>query len=270
MADDMRVAPLLDIQDATVFRGPNAVLESFTLRIDQGEHVAILGPNGAGKTTLIKLLNRELYPRADAGMHFRLLGRESWNVWELRRQIGFVSAELQHRYHESVDVRDVILSGFLSSIGIHGTASGSIRPEHGVRADRVMEDLALADLARRPFGELSTGQQRLVLLARALVHEPTTLVLDEPSAGLDFGAAADVMQRIRRLAARGLSLIIVTHHLDEIPPETVRVILLRAGRIAADGPPAEVLTDALLSAAYGVEIRVFHRDDRYFASVLTA
>jgi iron complex transport system ATP-binding protein len=262
----MARAPLLEISDATVFRGTREVLTHFSLRIDQGEHVAILGPNGAGKTTLIKLLNRELYPRADPHTQCRLLGLESWNVWELRRQIGFVSAELQHRYHAGIPVSDVVVSGYLSSIGVHGTAAASIRPAHRERARGVMDDLGLADLADRRYGELSTGQQRLVLLARALVHEPATLVLDEPSAGLDFGAASEVMRRIRRLAAAGLSLVIVTHHLDEIPPEIERVILLKDGRITADGRPAEVLTNALLSAAYGVEIAVFFRNNRYFAA----
>jgi iron complex transport system ATP-binding protein len=266
MTKDTERPPLLEIDDATVFRGTHRVLERFSLSIDQGEHVAILGPNGAGKTTLIKLLNRELYPRADTATRCRILGRESWNVWDLRRQIGFVSAELQHRYHASIPVRDVVVSGFLSSIGVHGTAAASIRTQHRDRAARVIDDLGLPDLADRRYGELSTGQQRLVLLARALVHEPTTLVLDEPSAGLDFGAASDVMQRIRHLAAAGVSLVIVTHHLDEIPPEIERVILLKDGRITADGPPAAVLTDALLSAAYGVDIAVFFNNNRYFAA----
>ena len=262
----MPADPLLDIRNATVCRGSRPVLDNFSLRIDQGEHVAILGPNGAGKTTLIKALNRELYPRADSGTVFRILGRDTWNVWELRRQIGFVSAELQHRYHDNVCVRDVVLSGFLSSIGVHGVAGAAIRAEDRTRAAEVIESLSLSALAERRFGRLSTGQQRLALLARALVHKPSTLVLDEPCAGLDFGASFDVMHRIRELAAAGLSLVIVTHHLDEIPPEVGRIVLLKDGAILADGPPQDVLTDARLSDAYGTAIRVFRNADRYFAA----
>lgn len=262
----MTTDPLLDIRNATLCRGERPVLENFSLRIEQGEHVAILGPNGAGKTTLIKALNRELYPRADRGTVFRILGRNTWNVWELRRQIGFVSAELQHRYHDKVCVRDVVLSGFLSSIGVQGTAGRAIRPADRARADDVIEALSLGELAKRPFGRLSTGQQRLALLGRALVHEPSTLVLDEPCAGLDFGASCHVMKRIRALAAAGLSLVIVTHHLDEIPPEVGRIVLLKDGAIVADGPPGDVLTDARLSDAYGTSIRVFRNGDRYFAA----
>ena len=262
----MPTEPLLEIRNATLCRGERPVLENFSLLIEQGEHIAILGPNGAGKTTLIKALNRELYPRADGDMIFRILGRDTWNVWELRRQIGFVSAELQHRYHDNVRVRDVVLSGFLSSIGVHGVAGQGLRPGDRERADEVIATLSLGPLAERRFGRLSTGQQRLALLGRALVHEPSTLVLDEPSAGLDFGASFYVMDRIRELAARGLSLVIVTHHLDEIPPEVDRIVLLKDGAILADGEPAEVLTDARLSEAYGTRIRVFRNDDRYFAA----
>ncbi len=262
----MQITPLIEMRNATVFRGRRIVLDRFSLAIDQGEHVAILGPNGAGKTTLIKVLHRELYPRADKNTVFRILGRETWNVWDLRRQIGFVSAELQHRYHERVCVRDVVLSGFLGSIGVQGLARHAILPRHREQADRVLADLALTELAQRPFGALSTGQQRLALLGRALVHEPSTLILDEPVAGLDFGAAYGVMRKLRELAAGGISLVIVTHHLDEIPPEIERIVLLKDGRILADGPPCDVLTDTQLSDAYGVPIEVHKVGSRYFAA----
>jgi iron complex transport system ATP-binding protein len=124
----------------------------------------------------------------------------------------------------------------------------------------------MTDLAARPFGSLSTGQQRLALLGRALVHDPATLILDEPCAGLDFGASAGIMRRIRTLAKRGISLVIVTHHLDEIPPEVERVILLGNGSILADGAPERVLTAERLSQAYGVPIRVIRQEGRFFAA----
>jgi len=262
----MNTPPLLEIRNATVMRGQRPVLENFSLRIEQGEHVAILGPNGAGKTTLIKTLIRELYPRADADLVFRILGHESWNVWQLRRQIGFVSAELQHRYRESTTVRDVVLSGFLSSIGVHGMTGTGITRGDRERTERILDSLSLTGLAGRPFGTLSTGQQRLVLLGRALVHDPGTLILDEPSQGLDFAASADVMRRIRALVNRGISLVIVTHHLDEIPPEIERIILLKEGAVLADDSPEKVLTSERLSDAYQVPIRVLRHEDRFFAA----
>ncbi len=261
----MDQAPLVEIRNATIFRGRSKVFDNFDLKIEQGEHVAILGPNGAGKTTLIKALNRELYPVASDDTVFRILGRDTWNVWELRKQLGLVSAELQHRYNERTTVRDVVLSGFLSSIGVHGTAGGAITPAHRERADAVLVELSLTELAERRFGRLSTGQQRLALLARALVHRPHTLVFDEPTAGLDLKAAFEIQRRMCRLAADGVSLVIVTHHLDEIPREIERIILLGDGRILADGEPPEVLTGAKLSAAYDTPVDVLETGGRYFA-----
>lgn len=258
-------APLVEIRNATIFRGRNCVFDGFDLTIRRGEHIAILGPNGAGKTTLIKALNRELYPRADDTTVFRILGRDTWNVWALRRHLGLVSADLQHRYSEHTTVHDVVLSGFLSSIGVHGVAGSAIEPDHRTRADAIIDDLGLTDLAPRRFGSLSTGQQRLALLARALVHEPHTLILDEPAAGLDFKAGFDMQRRVRRLAASGVSLVIVTHHLDEIPPETERIVLLKAGQVIADGVPAQVLTSERLSDAYETPIEVIAADGRFFA-----
>ena len=257
--------PLVEIRNATIFRGTTKVFDGFDLRIEQGEHVAVLGPNGAGKTTLIKALNRELYARADEASVFRILGRDTWNVWELRKQLGLVSAELQHRYHEKTTVRDVVLSGFLSSIGVHGLAGRAITPAHRDTADAILDELALGELSARRFGRLSTGQQRLALLARALVHSPHTLILDEPTAGLDLRAAFEIQRRIRKLAAAGVSLVIVTHHLDEIPAEVERIVLLKNGRILADGKPGEVLTNDELSAAYDTPVEVLEAGGRYFA-----
>lgn len=241
------------------------MFDRFDLTIEQGEHVAILGPNGSGKTTLIKALNRELYPRADPDTRFRILGRDTWNVWALRKHLGLVSAELQHRYHERTTVEDVVLSGFLSSIGVHGIAGKAIEPAHRARAAELIGELGLEDLAGRRYGTLSTGQQRLALLARALVHQPHTLIFDEPAAGLDFAAGFDIQRRLRRLADNGVSLVIVTHHLDEIPTEVERIVLLRAGRVIADGSPASVLTGERLSEAYGTAIDVVAAGGRYFA-----
>ncbi len=257
--------PLVEIRNATIFRGTTQVFDRFDLTIEQGEHVAILGPNGAGKTTLIKALNRELYPRADEDTVFRILGQATWNVWALRKQLGIVSAELQHRYREQTTVQDVVLSGFLSSIGVHGIAGKAIEPAHRERAAALIADVGLEDLAARRFGSLSTGQQRLALLARALVHEPHTLILDEPTAGLDFAAGFDMQRRVRQLANDGVSLVVVTHHLDEIPPEIGRIVLIKAGEVIADGMPADVLTSERLSEAYGTGIEVISAGGRFFA-----
>lgn len=259
-------APLVDIHNATFDRGRTRVFDRLSLRIDRGEHAAIIGPNGAGKSTLLKALNRELYPRAESDMRFRLLGRDRWNVWELRSSIGFVSADLERCYRGDASVLDVALSGYTASIGVHGLLAESVDDERRTRARALLAEFGLESLESRPFNRLSSGQQRLSLLSRALVHEPHTLVLDEPAGGLDLAAGFALLRRLRSLSQNGVTLIMATHHLNEILPEIDRVILLGRGRVLADGHKEEVLTSPVLSDAYGTGIRVVRDGPWYFAA----
>lgn len=252
--------PLIEIADATIWRGTTRVFESLDLVIPQHQQVAILGPNGSGKTTLLKVVNREIYPVARPGSRVRILGRERWNVWELRAQVGIVSHDLQTRYRPRVSGRDVVLSGFLSSVGVHGQLAGQLGESERSRADAVMADLGIAALADVPLGHMSTGQQRRCLLARALVHDPHTLILDEPTAGLDLAASFDYLARVRELVRAGKNVVLVTHAVHEIPPAIGRVILLRGGRIVADGPRDAVLTETRLRDAFGVPLRIAEVD----------
>jgi len=254
---------LLDLRNVTAWRGDTCVFRNLTLCIGQGERVAILGPNGAGKTTLMKLLYRELYPVADPASTFEVLGRRRWNVWELRRRIGFVSQELQQHYAADVTALDVVLSGFFASVGVHGTLAERVTPGQRTAATGALTAAGLSGFDARPFGELSTGEQRRCLLARALVHGPDALVLDEPTAGLDLAGSYAFLGRIRALAQQNGSIVLVTHHPAEIPPEVDRVVLLSDGTIAADGAKAAVLRPELLSRVYGVPVRVRVQDGYY-------
>ncbi len=264
--DTTAEAPLIDIRRATVYRGSTRVFENFDLTIEQHRQVAILGPNGSGKSTLLKLVTRELYPVVRPGSSVRILGRETWNVWELRTHIGLVSHDLQHRYREGVRGLDVVVSGFLASIGVHGLLARQVTQEQLRRARAVMAELGVAEYAERPFGKLSTGQQRRCLLARALVHDPHTLVLDEPTAGLDLAASFDYLARLRALVRAGKNIVLVTHAVHEVPPSCDRVILLREGRIVADGSREAVLTRAHLAETFGVELEVERIGDWYHVS----
>lgn len=257
--------PLIDVHEATVWRGDSRVFDRCSLTIAQGEQVAILGPNGAGKTTLLKLINRELYPVAAEGSWVRILGHSSWNVWQLRSRIGVVSHDLQASYRATTTALDVVLSGFLSSVGVHGMLRRRITARQRETARQAMRGVGVEALADTAFGALSTGQQRRCLLARALVHEPDTLILDEPTAGLDLAASFDYLARIRRLVAEGRSIVLVTHMLNEIPPEIERVILLREGSILADGPKRRVLTEENLERTYGTRVRLARVDGYYVA-----
>lgn len=257
--------PLIDIRNATIYRGDTVVFEQLTLCIGQHEPAAILGPNGSGKTTLLKVIMRELYPARRAGSRVRILGRETWNVWELRSRIGVVSHDLQTRYRPTATGLDVVLSGYLSSVGIHGALAARITPGQVQQAESLMADLGVDLLAGTELRRMSTGQQRRCLLARALVHDPDTLILDEPTAGLDFTASFDYMARIRQLAAAGRNIVLVTHLLNEIPPDIERVILLNSGKVVADGPKSTVLTEEHLRRAYGTDVRVTVIDGYYLA-----
>jgi iron complex transport system ATP-binding protein len=261
----MSEVPLIEFHNATIWRGGTRVFDRVSLRIDQHERVAVLGPNGSGKTTLMKTIGRELYPATAPDAWVRILGRDDWNVWDLRARLGVVSQDLQASYQPGTTALEVVVSGFFSSIGVHGLLASRVTRTQRQRAADVLAMLGVASLANRPLRSMSTGQQRRCLLGRAMVHEPRTLVLDEPTAGLDFTASFDYLQRIRELARRGHNIIVVTHHLNEIPPEVERVIVLRDGGVAADGPKAEILDADLLSEVYGTRIRIAEFDGHYLA-----
>ena len=257
--------PLIDIRNATIWRGTTRVFAGLDLTIEQHERVAILGPNGCGKTTLLKTINRELYPVANEDSYVRILGRERWNVWELRKHIGVVSADLHQRYTPTKTALEVVISGFHSSIGVHGVIANSVDEQQRAAARRILAELGIEALADTPLKSMSTGQQRRCLLGRALVHDPQTLILDEPTAGLDLAASFDYLERVRALANAGRNIVLVTHALNEIPPEVERIVLLSRGSIRADGNKTEVLQADLLSEVYGTAIRVREVDGYYLA-----
>ena len=246
--------PLVEITHATVCRGDNRVFDDFSLTLSQHESVAILGPNGAGKTTLLKLLMRDIYPLWRNHPVVRILGKERNDIWDLRRQLGIISAELQENYSPEVLGRQVVLSGFFSSVGVWG--HHRLTHEQYERAEAVLSQLDIQPLADRAFGELSSGQQRRLLLGRALVNAPAHLILDEPTSGLDVAATFQYLQTMRELIRSGHTLVLVTHHIHEIPPEVTRVVMLNQGEVWADGEKTELLTESRLSSLYGVDVRL--------------
>ncbi len=256
---------LIDIKNATIWRGSTRVFEKLNLQIAQHERVAILGPNGSGKTTLLKTINRELYPVAADDSYVKILGRDRWNVWELRRHIGVVSHDLHQRYTPTTTALEVVVSGFYSSIGVHGLLADRVSARQLDVARRTLTGLGIEALCDTPLKHMSTGQQRRCLLGRALVHDPATLILDEPTAGLDLTASFDYLARIRTLAAEGRNIVLVTHYLNEIPPEVDRIVLLSEGQVVADGRKASVLTAATLSEVYATSVRVQEIDGYFLA-----
>ena len=252
---------IIDIHNATVYRGDTRVFDRLSLTVRAGEHTAILGPNGAGKSTLLKLLSRELYPVAADDSRVRLFGEERGSVWDLRAHLGIVSADQQRDYSAAAPGLHVVLSGLYASVGVW--QHQQYEPAQIERARALLARLGIAALAERPFGTLSTGEQRRCLLARALINDPDTLVLDEPTSGLDLKACFQYLELVRSLMRGGKTVLLVTHHVHEIPPEIVRVVLLKGGRIVADGPKHTVLNEAALRDVFEVELHLVERNGFY-------
>jgi iron complex transport system ATP-binding protein len=254
---------IIEIKNATVYRGQHRVFDNFSLELELGCNTAILGPNGAGKSTLLKLLARDLYPVEREGSYVRILGQERWDVWELRAHFGIVSHELQQQYVGNARGLNVILSGYYSSIDTAWHHQFS--DEDTARAHHLMDMLGIADLKHRMFGEMSTGEQRRFLLGRALINDPDTLILDEPTSGLDLRACFQYLDVVRRLMHEGKTIVLVTHHIHEIPPEIARVVLLKNGEVVTIGEKRAILTDQTLSTLFDTPVKLVQANGFYQA-----
>jgi iron complex transport system ATP-binding protein len=262
--------PLLALSHATVLRGGRPVLDDLSFEIREGEHTAILGPNGSGKSSFIRLVNRQDYPlpKHDGESAIRILGQDRWDLFELRAQLGIVSADLHQAFLVASGGgrrhgREVVLSGFFASQGVF--SHQKVTPAMVERADQALALVEAGHLASKRIEEMSTGEARRILIARALVPNPRALLLDEPTTGLDLAARQHFLTMLQDLARQGRTVLLVTHHIEEILPEIQRVILLREGRVFLDGPKGEVLTAARLSALYGTAV-VLKKSKGYFTA----
>lgn len=255
------VPPLIDFQNIRVMRGDKFALDNFTLRIAPSEHVAIIGPNGCGKSTLIKTITRECYPMARKGSKITILGNERWNVFQLRLMLGIVSNDLMERCKSETTGRDIVLSGFFSSMKIF--ENHHVESEQVKKANAVLERLGVLHLADRALAEMSSGEAQRVLIARALVHNPLALIFDEPSNSLDVVMQHKLRDTMRQLAKEGVGIVLVTHHAADIIPEIERVVLMREGRVVADGRKEDLLVENQMSALFGFPVSISRRDGFY-------
>ena len=260
--------PLIELEHVHVARGNNIVLHDVSLRIGRGEHVAILGPNGCGKSTLLKTMTCELYPLVKPETRVCLLGRERWDLTELKRRMGVVSPELPGKPTLHTSGFDAVVTGFFSSSTLWPNLH--VTDAMRERAEEILTLVGAEDLRERPVGQMSAGQQRRVMIGRALAGasvdgEVQMLLLDEPSNALDLASQHDLRDMLRGLAQRGVAIVMITHHIADILPEMQRVVMMRDGRIVADGGKSELLTESRLSELFGREIRLTERDGFYNA-----
>ena len=262
--------PLISLRSASLTRGGNPVLEDLEFDIRSGEHIALLGPNGSGKSSFIRMITKQDYPlaKADGSAPMLILGQERWEVFQLRSHLGIVSADLHNAFTDGQGFGrtlglEAVLSGFFSSLGLfdHQKVTESMRQ----RAHAALELVDGEHLAAKRMDSLSTGEARRILIARALAPDPGALLLDEPTTGLDLAARHRFLQLLSKLAGLGKTLILVTHHIEEIIPEIERVILLKQGRVFKDGPKQEVLRSEQLSSLFGLPIQVLRHGDRFSA-----
>lgn len=249
----------LELRNVNVARGDRVVLHDINLGIRAGEHVAILGPNGCGKSTLILAITCQIYPIVLPGMSVRIFGRERWDLTQLRRHFGVVSAgpmggELPGERTAVTSGLDAVIAGFFSASSLWPNLH--VTGEMRARAWEALERMEATRLAEQLVGTMSAGEKRRILIARALVHRPQQLLLDEPSNALDLAAQRELRETLRGLAREGTGLVMVTHHLGDILPEIERIILMRDGRIVADGPREELLTEARLSDLFRTPVHI--------------
>jgi iron complex transport system ATP-binding protein len=254
---------ILEIKHAQIYRGDICVFHDLSFVLEEDQHTAILGPNGAGKSTILKLLAGDVHAMPKEGTSIRLFGETQWNVWDIRKRLGMVSHDLQHQYMEEVTGLKVVLSGYYASIGTYGHQEFTYAQIAQARA--VMEDLGIGSMTDRKYAAMSTGEQRRCLLARALVHGPSVLVLDEPTSGLDLTATFHYLDLVRAYMRKDNTILLVTHHIHEIPPEIRRVVLLKKGKILEDGDKQKVLSEKNLSHLFDCPVTLVSSNGWYQA-----
>ncbi len=254
---------VLDLQDVTLRRGTTTILDALSWHVGEGERWVVLGPNGAGKTTLLQIASARMHPTSGTAA---VLGSRLGTVdlFELRPRIGVASAALADRILPSERVLDVVLT---AAYGMTGRWREQYEALDHERARVLLDVFGVGAFADRTFGTLSEGERKRTQIARALMTDPELLLLDEPAAGLDLGGREELLGALTELARdpRSPVMVLVTHHVEEIPAGFTHALLLREGRVAAAGPLAEVLTAEQLSETFGLDLEVERHGERWSA-----
>jgi len=254
---------VLELAGVSVRRGETTLLDNVDWTVEEDERWVVLGPNGAGKTTLMQIISAQIHPTTGvAGILGEVLG--AVDVFELRPRIGLASAALAERIPRDERVHDVVVS---ASYGVVGRWREKYDELDHQRAADLLVELGAGRLSDRTFGTLSEGERKRVQIARSLMTDPELLILDEPAAGLDLGGREDLVSTLSVLAMDDASptTVLVSHHVEEIPPGFTHAMLLRGGKIVASGPLEYVMTEEIVSATFGMPLVLSHDAGRWAA-----
>jgi len=253
----------VEFVNVSMIRNGIRILDSLSLKIADGESVAVIGPNGSGKTSLMKIIKGDVRPYRDEDSDTvcRLFGEDRWNIFDLRSRMGVVSMDLQFRFNDSASVGAVIMSGFFRTTDIY--KDHVITDAMVADAETAAERVGIADKLTRDIGKLSLGEKRRVLIARALVPEPKMLLLDEPMASLDIAVRMELRAILDKLMNDGTGIIMITHDLEDIPTGIQRVIMMKDGRIFDDGLKDKMLTSEKVSSLFSSDIKVEEANGTY-------
>ena len=242
-------------------------LENINFKVYNNQNWAILGANGSGKSTLIKLISNDMYPNTEYPFKKELFGKETWDIFELKKKLGIITNDLHNLYMnwgDTYSVKDVVLSGFQSSIGIFEHQKFS--EEEKAKVNEVMDFLNLIPIKDKKVSQLSTGQLRLSIIGRALVHNPEVFILDEPTVGLDIKAKNIFIDKLRSIS-NNIPIILITHDIEEIFPEITHVALIKNKTIFKQGKKEDILTEKNLSETFNCPINLKQENNKYFLSI---
>ena len=264
--------PLIELDGVSVDRGQTRILDRVSLQIPRHRHTCVLGPNGSGKSSLLKLLTREFYPSVEADGHqgtVRILGETNWQVNELRQRMGIVTPSLDNQFSRGrtgrMRVFDAVSSGYTATL--LKDFGPQLDQQKRLAVDQAIELVGMNQFRDRTLSTLSTGERRRVMIARSMVHQPDIFVLDEPTNGLDMSAKASFLTTLDRLTRqKSMTIVLVTHHVDEIPPDIGHLILLDSGRVSFDGPSCEGLTSERISRQFGIPVEVRRQENRWYST----
>lgn len=256
---------IIDFENLNVGYDEEIVLKNINLKIKQGEHWAILGANGSGKSTLMKIIQSEIHPRKDKPFKKEILGKTTYSIFELRKNLGIITNDLHNFFAKEATYLDgfrVVLSGYYSSVGIF--TYQDFTKEQIIKAKEVLNFLEIEDLKDKKVSAMSTGQLRKCIVARALIHEPKAFILDEPTVGLDIKAQINFIKMLKKLSLTS-SIILVTHHLEEIFEEIENIALIQDKTIFKSGKKEEILTSKNLSQTFDINLTIKKKNSIYFA-----